>query len=592
MVQAMDLFSSFVSNTSAIAFLVGALGSVVYSKIVERWPVPHAITRPKKKTTGPRRRSKRQRYAAVACFSAGAVVVIAFIQRAVVHFGFDEMCPPDTGGRADTVVAAPLPLLALTKVALPSACEQLSPLGSSSKLPIMELRVQIQCHTDWIISELPIEDKVHLLVSGRELLDAIRSRAAEAGDVNMWATTQVEWTHALHSLLHSNCHKLYNALQHLRRSSDWSRLMKLALKNIYAFKRLEFPFRELLAAMKQSVEIFSSRRASGSTEASNVLEDLENKRASALLCMIGTVREARSVGAALPRRNADLRHALRCSSNLLVGIEELTVSEAEKETDAGVTFGLGMYWSEVGVNGLAVPFFGVRAEKQAWQSDLHGLYVPSAIARADELLQRAEQASLDVDRADRAAARAARLYEHAKLCVSKHHDAAAEWRFALASHLAAVHQHGKLAAHSAARWSYFLTLRGRHEEALEAADQAVSFFDNAFALYLQAMLRHRLGKLKTDDEVRQAEEQLLSVANKLPSDSLENDRMTLHADLRWWRAAVRGGLKACFTAPDVVRLLICIISRMAFEMPSIELVFGGTEEIVLRNDVKTDMEHS
>jgi len=179
-----------------------------------------------------------------------------------------------------------------------------------------------------------------------------------------------------------------------------------------------------------------------------------------------------------------------------------------------------------------------------------------------------EEASTGADMGDRAAVRALRLYQHAKMLALKHHDSAAEWRYHAAAKLAAEHRRQKLASHALGRLSYFLSLRGRKEEALEVSAKSLQYGEeDPLAVYLQASLRRSLGELKTNEDVEAAEKQLSAVAGKLPSKALEDQRAAAYSDLTWWRLVATEGLHHCFRAWDAAQMLVCIFSGIVFDMP-------------------------
>lgn len=150
----------------------------------------------------------------------------------------------------------------------------------------------------------------------------------------------------------------------------------------------------------------------------------------------------------------------------------------------------------------------------------------------------------------------------------KHHDSAAEWRYRAAAELAALHRRQKLASHALGRLGYFLTLRGRKEEALESAGQALDHGEeDPLAQYLQASLRRSLGELRTTEEVEFAEKQLSSVAGKLPSKTLEDQRAVAHGELGWWRLVATEGLQVCLRAWDAAQMLICVFCGLVFQLP-------------------------
>jgi len=240
---------------------------------------------------------------------------------------------------------------------------------------------------------------------------------------------------------------------------------------------------------------------------------------------------------------------------------------------------LGLYYSDIGLAAeqgkSQVPLFGSGAQpvkswgsESIWAADAGDTHAPSEIVQAEALMLAGEQKSEDSHRSDRGAARALRLYQHAKMLALKHHDGAAEWRYVAAAELAATHRRQQLAAHALGRLGYFLSLRGRKEEALEASAKALEHGkDDALALYLQASLKRTLGELQTTEQILVAERQLSVVAGKLPSKILEDQRAAAHAELGWWRLVATEGLQVCLGAWDAAQMLICFLGGLAFQLP-------------------------
>jgi len=231
---------------------------------------------------------------------------------------------------------------------------------------------------------------------------------------------------------------------------------------------------------------------------------------------------------------------------MLEKFQALVLRDAAEAKDAATLFALGLYYSDIGLASeqgkSRAPLFGAGPQPLStwtsepnWLADAGGSHAPSDIVEAEELMLAGEEASIGADRSDRGAARALRLYQHGKMLALKHHDSAAEWRYRAAAVLGSSHRRQKLAAHALGRLGYFLSLRGRQEEALEAATAALKQEEDPLSQYLQVSLRRSLGILTTSEEVHSAERQLSSVAGKLPSKTLEDQRAAAHAELGWWR---------------------------------------------------------
>eukprot|EP00929_Paragymnodinium_shiwhaense_P078042 TRINITY_DN40369_c0_g1_i1.p1 TRINITY_DN40369_c0_g1~~TRINITY_DN40369_c0_g1_i1.p1 ORF type:complete len:612 (+),score=128.44 TRINITY_DN40369_c0_g1_i1:117-1952(+) len=335
-----------------------------------------------------------------------------------------------------------------------------------------------------------------------------------------------------------------------------------ALSLLISLQRLEAPFKR-----------WHSERASSSLEA-----DANASRAAACVCMLETLQEARLLAAALPPNDNLVQQATTCEPDMLKPLEAVVISEAEKvREDPSVTFALGLYWSEIGVASTPAPLFGLEqlagaGHEAGWAEDASGgssKRVPAALARAEELLKLGEEATADeTTRADRGATRALRLYQHAKNLALLHHDDAAEIRYLAAAQAAAANQRAKLASHSLTRLSYFLSLRGRHQKALNVARQALLHGYDPLAAYLQVTIRRVLGELRTAEDVAEAEAVVNAVAGQLPSKALEEQRAAFQEEFWLWRRAAMEDAGSCLALHDVARVLLCYVGRLVFEPSS------------------------
>mmetsp|Transcript_57455 Transcript_57455/g.100653 ORF Transcript_57455/g.100653 Transcript_57455/m.100653 type:complete len:652 (-) Transcript_57455:127-2082(-) len=421
-----------------------------------------------------------------------------------------------------------------------------------------ELQAQLECHTKLVQMGMTTKE-----ASNAQLNRAKQVLSAMTEDTSIRTAAQAEWARLTHETFQQNCKAVSDDLQSSRRNKAAGTAERRPLFALRSLRRLHAALRETLDASAAAMAAFTQEAD---------LREFQKAKSADVTCALRTVQEGRSLALALPRNSALVRRALQCSPDMLVDVEAFVVQEAEKDSDAGTVFGLGLYWSDIGTagpRGGAPPFFSTRPRVSSswasdWSRDLRGYHAPADVVRAEEYLLQGLKASGETDVAERGGAHALRLYQHAKLLALKHHDAAAEWRYRAAAQLASKYRRTKLAAHAMARLSYFLSLRGRLREALEASDDALSRGVDPLAQYLQASLRCKLGELRTEKDVCAAEQQLGDVAGQLPSEALERQREAAHADLAWWRAVAAGGIHVCFNARDAAQLLVCIFCSLIF----------------------------
>jgi len=330
------------------------------------------------------------------------------------------------------------------------------------------------------------------------------------------------------------------------------------------------------------------------------LRELKGLRSQARSQVVELVLEARQLVAAVPHSDAYMQQAISCEPRLLGALEELALAEAEQDTDASVLFKSGLYLSELGVASTTLPFFATHlgigdfseaaAPSSGWSSDASmggtSHKVPAALAKAEALMLKGEEASLDErQRTERGAQRALRLYQHAKSLALMHHDGAAEARYLEAAKVAAANQRQQLAAHALTRLSYFLSLRSQQRRALELSEQALTHWNDPLAQYLKASMQRTLGELRSGVDVAAAEALVSSLTERLPSESLEKERASMHHDLELWRyAAAEGGLGVCFALGDSARFLLCAFCKVIFDAvppPEPQLALAAMEQAAL-----------
>merc|ERR1719282_501917 len=278
------------------------------------------------------------------------------------------------------------------------------------------------------------------------------------------------------------------------------------------------------------------------------------------------IMAARAMAVNFPGDSRVLRELVHCRSQDFLEAEALAILEAQQETDASVVFNLGLYWSESVITDQETPLFAAQRSSQVWAQGLGMWREPEGIARAEALMLEGESHFAGTERAEKEAQRSLRLFKHGLFLAQNQQDAAAEQRYRLAGALAAQCRRKRLSAHILARFGYFLSLRGRKQEALVVANDALSKEEgNPVARFLQMTLRREFGELRTDAEMETYVEQLTSLAGKLPSKLMEQQRHTALQEALAWRTAVSAGLKGCLGVGDVARVLICAIGHVVFE---------------------------
>jgi tetratricopeptide (TPR) repeat protein len=494
---------------------------------------------------------------------------------------------------ANPAVVPPSELLAQAQNASDSAAawpllEACVAWSAEDASPLSELQAQLHCNGELVeTSAITIDAAPTLLSRARKLMGALSGHKEEPGST--WSSAQAEWARITHGVFQLNCKAVTDELQTVRRmkASGTPQQVQQAraatsLAALGSLKRLETSFRETLTA--SAVGTKALQEASASAEE---LQELQTALAADRSCAVHALTEGRSVAMAIPRNTPVVQRAMQCHPRMLDEFKETVLREAAESNDAAILFALGLYYSDAGLAAgqgqQYAPFFEAGSQvlpswlgrwtgksEGDWSADAGGTHGPSDLVNAEKHMLASEEASEGQERSDRGAARALRLYQHAKMLALKHHDSAAEWRYRAAADLAAVHRREKLAAHTLGRLGYFLSLRGRKEEALTAVNDALNVSESVekepLAQYLQVSLKRSLGEIKSE-EMQVVESQLSDVAGKLPSKTLEDARAAAHTELEWWRLVATEGLHICLQAWDAAQMLICALMGLAFSVP-------------------------
>jgi len=357
--------------------------------------------------------------------------------------------------------------------------------------------------------------------------------------------------------------ELLSTQQAAKPSVDFERV-KAVLSGLQS---IESSAQRMLSAISGVAGVAKNATCADGMNAEKSVLELPATKDKFIICVLGVLGKAHSL------------LGVDDASRALSALQASTIKDAESNLDnSNVQWGLGLYFSDVGLASDE----GSGSSDAWWERDYGGASAPPQIVRAETLLQESQLAADSIlERKNRAATRAMRLYQHADFMARKQHTAAAVWRYRSAAKLAAgsrrsrMPMHG-LEMHALTRLAFFLDRSGKDEEALAAANEALAVQHTAatsripLAKFLQATLRRRLGELKTDEQVLEAEMQLLAVKGKLPSQALEEERSVAHADFVMWRNIAETPawslerFQRCVEMSDGARIFICLLCSAIF----------------------------
>jgi hypothetical protein len=153
---------------------------------------------------------------------------------------------------------------------------------------------------------------------------------------------------------------------------------------------------------------------------------------------------------------------------------------------------------------------------------------------------------------------ATRLYYHAKWLAERQHATVAEERYRRSKDLALQVNNADLAVHALSRLGYFLRIWGRPDEARQVLKEAVALESkpNNVASFLLGALERKEATCSGDvASLLEADERILA-SQKVPSKELEDERLRLISEIRYWQDADASPMK-CLESDNVVHSMIC-----------------------------------
>jgi len=420
-------------------------------------------------------------------------------------------------------------------------CRQWQP-APQTVTPLEQLRAQLECHAMTL--------EAHGGEAPDETLAFVERARSALG--------------AVHGIS-QRCEAVHGKLQSISRAGAASRKPAEAIVALGGLAGFEKFARDASSTLKLVDDLLLQQNSSH--DMSEVTQRYSPLRIAFRGCILRVVRMARTISQALPSASPAVQRVQQCKPEMLAGLERLALADAELDSDPGVRFGAGLLISDQCIAPANIPFFGApSADLSELEVDAQGYHVARGLVVSEKMLLEGLEAADAPDRSDRSKACLMRLAKHAKFLADKNQYSAAEWRYRSGAEIAKTHGHDQMAASSLAQLSYFLSMFGKQEPALEAATDALQYGDDSLANYLQATMRLSLGELRSEDQVNAAVQQLKAVEGKLPSQTLEATRVSIVDKLESLRiAADAPEFASCLALGDAAQMLSCFIGRLVYE---------------------------
>eukprot|EP00929_Paragymnodinium_shiwhaense_P008538 TRINITY_DN112500_c0_g1_i1.p1 TRINITY_DN112500_c0_g1~~TRINITY_DN112500_c0_g1_i1.p1 ORF type:complete len:549 (+),score=170.76 TRINITY_DN112500_c0_g1_i1:93-1739(+) len=406
--------------------------------------------------------------------------------------------------------------------------------------PLEEVRAQMKCHAALVKATFSEEaaggERKALVERARNVMGAIQGISAR-------------------------CSAVHTKLQGMSVGGAGYRQPTDAVVTLGGLANFEGSVREAGMTLNEAANLLHTY---AKTESEATMQLIASTRRQLHSCVFKTAREARRIAHTLPLSNPAIRQVQLCRPDMLGGLERLAVYDFQAELPS--VFFKGLLMSEIATAPKDAPLFGKpEPTNSEWAADMYGLQAPRGVVFAEQMLLKGFDGlqTSEVDEASKALIM--QLAAHAKLLAQLKQYAAAERRYQNAVEVARTHSHTQMEASALAQLSFFLSMHGDQEQALQAATNALRLGDDALASYLQATLRINLGgELRTDEQVRAAAAQLAGLQGKLPTEELEQARAAAVAKLEVWRKVSEDqSLKSCFGFDDAAQILVCTVGKIA-----------------------------
>jgi hypothetical protein len=184
--------------------------------------------------------------------------------------------------------------------------------------------------------------------------------------------------------------------------------------------------------------------------------------------------------------------------------------------------------------------------------------VPADMLESERLMAESLARAPDSIAKDQMSVFATRLYYHAKWLAERQHAAVAEERYRRSKDLALQVSNEDLASHALSRLGYFLRIWGRPDEARQVLKEAVALQakPNNVASFLLGALERKEATCSGDAaSLLEADERILA-SQKVPSKDLEDERLRLISEIRYWQDAESSPMK-CLESDNMVHSMIC-----------------------------------
>eukprot|EP00927_Polykrikos_kofoidii_P086178 TRINITY_DN957_c0_g2_i1.p1 TRINITY_DN957_c0_g2~~TRINITY_DN957_c0_g2_i1.p1 ORF type:complete len:548 (-),score=91.60 TRINITY_DN957_c0_g2_i1:56-1699(-) len=430
-----------------------------------------------------------------------------------------------------------------TAQALYRQCVQHAPVGRMTPT-FADIRAQLECLADWNADARDISSVLNVFGAriAKNALDAARG-------VSRQCTT-----------VHDKLNSFVRADMAPLRTGD-------AIVVLGGVAGLETSVREAFLSLRllllpKTKDLFGDNPTL-SADVASTYDDL-------IKCALMSARQARLLSHSLPLANVAVRRVNQCKPNLLAGFESISLAESAEVSDPDIAFQRGLLMSEIICSPANTPFVGakddIRGWTADWSADSKGHKTPTQIVLSEQMMQAGLlSAKEDAVSAERSRVFASRLAVHAMVLTEMKQHSAAEWRYASSAMIATKRGPAEFASSSLGLLSHFYSLQGSTAEALEVAEKALSYSNDALSAYLHASLRLKVGLVVSDEQMYKVVEQLEAAHGKLPGENLEVERVrTLALLVKWRKISSVGQFSSCVVAGDVADVLTCLLGMFAF----------------------------
>eukprot|EP00928_Gymnodinium_smaydae_P098350 TRINITY_DN9123_c1_g5_i1.p1 TRINITY_DN9123_c1_g5~~TRINITY_DN9123_c1_g5_i1.p1 ORF type:complete len:531 (+),score=101.85 TRINITY_DN9123_c1_g5_i1:82-1674(+) len=387
---------------------------------------------------------------------------------------------------------------------------------------------------------------------------------------NILRDHMVELLRPVETTSHS-CHALQHQVSNFRINEEAATHPAKVLDALATAAIFEPQLRAAFTFLKQILDVLQkSSTASAPHHTKDMMDAVMRNRLELSDCALRLSRDVRLISRQIST-HMDFVAREHCFGSAFASLECLALTESERESNDGVVFHRGLLMGEAAMAPTNSIFFEGPPQCCTWCGDSDPVdaddqNVPRGLVLAEALLARGYVSAGSAQRNERVVLRVLQLCRHASLLTEMHAaESAVESRYRLGAAIAAENGRQALAANVLAKLSSFQQHRGRHEDALDSADSAMTMSSDPLAAFHQVRLRFALQRLATGDDVLRAASQLASIQHGGLSSIYEEERTALSERLMALHMALEGAsLSTCLSLGDVAHVFACALGKLLY----------------------------